>query len=217
MLLACLTLALRTVAQVPEKAAPDDLVVTAEIVGYAPNALPHLREAQQRIILYAKMTIRNTSDHVRDIFMMSCDWPSSWIAKGSKGLFTPTLQPSCDKNAPTVVSIPVGEAAVFECPLLLMNGRNANVQERDSTYSFQLGFVEFAPGFQDFGYTRTMLEFEDDGRSAKKLKNRRARNKEMPPKVYWSNFISSKINQLTAKEITGDRRYFSYYLTHNGK
>ena len=34
LLLACLTLALPTVAQAPERAAPDDLVVTAEIVGY---------------------------------------------------------------------------------------------------------------------------------------------------------------------------------------
>lgn len=199
-------------AAVPESS---DLVVTAEIMGYAPDALPYLKEEHPRIVLYAKMTVRNTTNHVRDISMMNCDWPSSWIAKGSDGLFNPTVQPSCNKNAPTVVSIPVGEAVVFECPLLLMNGHIAKVKEQNSVYCFKLGFIEFASGFENFSYTR-MLEFKDDGHSVSKLKKRRARKKETPPRIYWSNLISSEINMLTVKEITDDSRYFAYHLTHNG-
>ncbi|MDO7848325.1 hypothetical protein Q5H92_18300 [Hymenobacter sp. M29] len=198
---------------VPAPADLADLIVTAEIIGYAPNASPHLKEEHPRIVLYAQMTIRNTTNHVRDIFMMSCDWPSFWIAKGPRGLFHAAMQPRCDKNAPTVVSIPVGEAAIFRCPLLLISGDAGEAQKQDSTHFFKLGFLDFGPNFEDFSYASVRLGYEDDGRRSKKSKKRNTTKKARPPKVYWSDLVSNRINLLKAKEINGDSRYFSYYVT----
>ncbi len=66
-LLACLLLALRTVAQAPEKAAPDDLVVTAEIVGYAFVAImgpkgKSVQNSKPILSLSAKMMVRNNTN-----------------------------------------------------------------------------------------------------------------------------------------------------------
>ena len=118
LLLACLMLALRTVAQAPEKAAPDDLVVTAEIVGYE-YALLNRQYSSRRsqdengergIILGVKLTIRNTTNRKRDITVMTCSWNDSWIAKGAYFICGPW---GCDANYPYTTTIPPGQQVDF--------------------------------------------------------------------------------------------------------
>ena len=203
LLLACLLLALPTVAQAPEKAAPDDLVVTAEIVGYSYEFVSRVVKTPPRLTIHARMHLRNVTSHPRDIFMMSCEWPNSWIAKGPSGLFEPTFRPVCSRNTPTRVTIPAGEALIFDCPLLLVTSTSANARAQDSTISFKLGFM-------DLGFADSRYRAETSGmRISEKTNKAHA--------VYWSNFLSSGIDTANAQKITGNRRYFDYHLTQGGK
>ena len=201
LLLTCLLLALRTVAQAPEKAAPDDLVVTAEIVGY--SKWTYAGKTYNR--LHAKMVVRNTTNHPREINMMSCDWPESWVASGTKALFEPTYQLSCDKNIPITVTIPAGEAAVFKCPLYGVNAYTEKPESPNSQISIKLGFIDLT------------LQAVWDGFYGIPQKERIRAKIQKARAVYWSNMITNKINMNTIEEITGDNRYLNYSLAWNGK
>lgn len=200
-LLACLALALPTVAQAPEEAAPNDLVVSAEIVGYSKWAYA----GKTYNMLHAKMVVRNSTNHPREINMMSCDWPESWVASGARGFFEPTYQLSCDKNTPTVVTIPAGEAVVFKCPLYGINAYSENPESFNGLLSIKFGFID--------------LRLQDvwDGFHGIPQKERMQAKIQKARAVYWSNAITNKINMTTVQEITGDGRYLSYSLAWNGK
>ena len=200
-LLTFLLLVLPTVAQTPEKVAPDDLVVTAEIVGYSKSVI----KGKDYYTLRAKMAIRNTANYSREINMMSCAFPESWVASSASGLLEPTFQPICDHNTPTIVTIPSGEAVVFNCPLLLIDAHVYNPEVLDEVVSFRLGFIDLTfrdvwDGFNEISHADRLLA---------KIQKARA--------VYWSNVITTQINLTTAEEITGADFYSHYVLTQNGK
>lgn len=108
LLLACLLLALPTVAQAPEKAAPDDLVVTAEIVGHR-YSTAYTLNGRPQLILATRLTLRNQSARPRTVTLMTCDWHASWQIEGPYRF----ISPGCDHNFPESVIIPVGQALVF--------------------------------------------------------------------------------------------------------
>ena len=201
LLLACLLLALRTVAQAPEKAAPDDLVVTAEIVGYSKSAY----KGKEHYMLYAKMMIRNTTIHPRDIAMMSCSWDESWLISNEQGISETFFVLSCGKNYPSTFTIPVGESMVFNCLLILMNGHIARPNDATRATSFRLGFLDLPSeavwnGFHAKAEEQRVLE---------KIKKARA--------VYWSNALTTEIDLAATKEIDGRQYPTEYHLTKGGK
>lgn len=199
-LLACLLLALPTVAQAPEKAVPDDLVITAEIVGYSKSVI----EGKEHCMLYAKVMIRNATNHVRDISMMSCGWDESWLTSDARGFSETIFQVSCDKNTPTVVSIPVGESVIFNCPLILMNGYIAKPDDITRAQLFRLGFLDLT--FEDIW--NGFYAKPSEKRILEKIKKARA--------VYWSNTLTNAVDLAVIKEISG-KEYPSYYLTNSSK
>ncbi len=181
--------------------APDDLVVTAEIVGYSKWAYA----GKKYDMLHAKMVVRNTTNHPREISMMSCDWPESWVASGARGFFEPTYQPSCDKNTPAIVTIPAGEAVVFKCPLFGINAYAGNPEDLNGVISFKLGFIDLtSQDVWDGFYGIPQKE-----RIQAKIQKARA--------VYWSNVITNKIDINAVEKLLGDDRYLSYSLAWNGK
>lgn len=192
--------------------APNDLVVTAKIVGYGYDFVWG-EKGPGPITLYAEMTVRNSTDHIRDIYIMSCSWPESWLASWPHGLFNPTFQPICDKNSRTRISIPVGEAVIFNCPLYMWSKLSTKNGSAGEVLIFRMGFVDLKP--------TNLLNFKDDGRDArasiKQKKSAKLKKEKIAPDVYWSHFITNEINPDTAKKITGDGRYFSYHLTQNSK
>ena len=109
MLLACLMLALPTVAQAPEKAAPKDLVVTAEIVGHTYEPAEKL-DGKPTLVLSARMTVRKTTNHKREITVMFCDWDWAWTSKGAYRICGPNY---CDANFPEPIIIPPGQSVEF--------------------------------------------------------------------------------------------------------
>ena len=129
-LLACLTLTLQSVAQAPEKVAPDDLVVTVEIIDH--EYFPNKNQKNKPIlVLSAKMTIRNTTNYQRKIVVMTCSWNWDWTAKGGHFICGPS---GCDSNFPDSVIIPAGQTVEFY-------DRLCGVKS-DSVRSFQLGFID---------------------------------------------------------------------------
>ena len=199
LLLTCLLLALRTVAQAPEKAAPDDLVVTAEIVGYGtePKWLhepKRLKKHKPAIILYASVTVRNMTAVPREVFMMTCDWPTSWVAKNSNELFLPTFQPFCTANFPARLNIPAGGAMVFNYPLLDIKTHSATIDDLSKVMSFELGFVDYASVKEVEEYRR--IEITERVKIVRK--------------VYWSNTLSNDIDPALMKEIKADKQALSF-------
>ena len=194
-LLTCLMLALQAVAQAPEKPAPVDLVVTAEIVGYQRQTLWEKKDPRE-VTLFAKMTVRNIADHSRTIFMMNCDWPNSWIGNGSNGLSHVTFQPGCDKNAPHSFMIPANEAVVFNCPLYLVRGYLIKSGEHNETMCFRFGFVDLDSWDSVSNYNRAEIP----------EKIRRARG------IYWSNILTNELDPIAAKEVTSPSN-LTYHLT----
>lgn len=185
-LLACLLLALPTVAQAPEKPAPADLVVTAEIVGYSKLVY----QGKTYKMLNAKMIVRNTTSHSREITMMSCDWPESWVASGSNGLVELTWQPGCDMNAPVIIWIPAGEAVVFNCPMYGVNAYSKSSESLNTPLSIKLGFIDlplqaFQEGFHGTAEARIQAKMQ------------KAQN------VYWTDLLIDKVKADAFKELTG--------------
>lgn len=165
--------------QAAAQPAPDDLVVTAEIVGYS----KWYYAGETYSMLHAKMVVRNTTIFPRDINMMSCDWPGSWVASSNtRGLFEPTWQISCDKNSPTSITIPSGGAVVFTCPLYGINAYSENLASLNKPLSIKLGFIDLT--LQDVWDGFHGIPNEE----IIQAKIRKAR------RVYWSNEISNKIN-----------------------
>ena len=202
-LLACLLLALRTVAQAPEKAAPDDLVVTAEIVGYeAPDITKTFVHSKRitEVPIYAKMTVRNMTDHTRNIFTMTCDWPFSWIADGPNGLTDVSFQPGCDHNSPWTFSIPAHEAVIFNCRLWFINGYLIEPGEHYNAKSFRLGFLDVACEADVWNYFAIGNPHIDIADMVKKSAH-----------VYWSNTLSDVVKPGNTKKIEANR--FNWYNT----
>ncbi|GAA4040528.1 hypothetical protein GCM10022409_28080 [Hymenobacter glaciei] len=187
-------------AQAPEKTAPDDLVVTAEIVGYSrelgykDNVRGVEVDVPPYLCLYAKMTVRNTTNHVRNVIMYNCEWSASWVATGPHGLFNATYIPSCGKNFVAPVPIPAGDALVFNCPLYV-NGHIIKNGEPITTEYFKLGFVDYS-------------STDDASRSTDKELRDRVKIARV---VYWSNALTTTVDPRVLKELTGEGRYFSYH------
>ena len=218
-LLACLTLALQAVAQAPEKAAPDDLVVTAEIVGYSKMVIypsdfvnPFSRSKLRRYlkqpskkyayVLHAKMVVRNTTNHSREISMKGCDWPESWVANSSSGFFQPTSQPGCDKNSPISVEIPAGQAIVFICPLELplplgeVNATTGKPENLDY-------FLKYLTSVK-FGFIDLTLKSVTDGFNGMPHEERILAKMRKARAVYWTNLFADTVKADTLKELTGE-------------
>lgn len=220
LLLACLMLVLPAVAQALQKAAADDLVVTAEIVGYSKFIIypsdfsnPVSRRKLRRYLkqpskeyayrLNAKMVVRNTTVHPREINMMDCDWPRSWVASGTDGFFEPTWQPGCDKNSPISIEIPAGEAIIFMCPLELplplgrINATTGNPDNLDYYLNYlpslKLGFMDLSLESVTNGFYG--MTHEED-RILAKMRKARA--------VYWANLFTNTVKADTLKELTGE-------------
>ena len=187
LLLACLLLALPTVAQVPEKAAPDDLVVTAEIVGYSykPAESPG---NEHKLLLYVRLNVRNQTNSPREITFYSCGWPAYWIPKGTVVGFDFV---GCDKNYPRTLPIPANQSIIFYGPVRVR-------ENDDKPTTFALGFVDF-----------TAADFE-----SKAFRKAKWRDKLLESKaVYWSNELNSNIDLTTTPEIKGSDQYPMYRLT----
>ena len=166
MLLACLLLALPTVAQAPEKAAPNDLVVTAEIVGHRYSTIYTLNGRPQ-LILATCLTLRNQSTHPRTVTMMTCDWDASWEIEGPYRFESH----GCDHNSPESITIPVGQALVFYGEL--EHYRNQPGQQ-DSVAHFKALFYDITD--------RNLNAF---------FSNKRISCKQ--PTKYWSNELTDNI------------------------
>ena len=176
------------------------LVVTAEIVGYGPEPKwlhepKWLKKHQRAIILYSRMTVRNMTLAPRRVFMMSCDWPTSWVARSSNRLFQPTIQPFCTANAPISFDIPVGGAMVFNCPLLDIKTHSATSKDSSSVMSFGLGFVDFAS-------TREVETYRS-AEITEKVKIVR--------KVYWGNTLTNEIDPTLLKAVTEGEQDLSFH------
>ena len=204
-LLACLTLALQAVAQAPEKPAPDDLVVTAQIVSYIGYDVTKSfanSKVPDEVMLIVNMTVRNMTDHSRDIFMMDCDWPNSWVSNGPTGLAEVTIQPGCDKNSPQSYTIPPHEALIFDCRLLCMRGRLVKRGEKRDPKCFQLGFLDFASR-DDVWIDAT--ENIHTMKTSDRVKNARA--------IYWSNILTNEVFTPTTKAVMDYSIYPTFRLT----
>ncbi|MET4075698.1 hypothetical protein [Hymenobacter sp. UYCo722] len=186
-LLACLLLALPTVAQAQEKPAPNDLVVTAEIVGYSHKPAGSAVNKPQ-LILYVRLSVRNQTNSPREITFYSCSWYASWIQKGTVAGFDVM---GCDKNYPRTLPIPANQSIVFYGPVRVR-------ENSDEPTTFALGFVDF-----------TAAEF-----SSKAFRKDTWRDKLLESKaVYWSNELNSNIDPATTPEIRGSDQYPTYRLT----
>ena len=198
LLLLLLPMCGRVCGQVAAQPAPTDLVVTGEIVGYGREP-KWLAKNSTDVILYAKMVVRNTTNHPRQVCMMACDWAISWVAKASKkdSLFTPTFLPACTANFPICLTIPVGEEFIFSCPLLLVNGYFVDSKKPRQLVYFRLGFID--------------LKNEEDVLSSRGLK--------IPDKitsaraVYWSNLLSNAIDLTTAVKFKRGSHDFIFQKT----
>ena len=179
-LVACLMLMLQAVAQAPEKAVPDDLVVTAEIVGYefvaitSPKGKP-VRDSKPILSLSAKMMIRNNTNHQREIVVMRCSWHWAWTSKGAYSICGPN---GCDGNFPEPIIIPAGQTVEFYDKLCANESEGS---ASDNIKSFQLGFIDI----QYEEYKRFIL------------------NKELSrePVVYWSNVLRDDARPIATKEV----------------
>ena len=188
LLLARLLLALPTVAQAPEKAVLNDLVVTAEIVGHSYK--PAERHAiKPKLILYVRLNIRNQTNHSRDITIMSCGWDDSWIQKGTYGF----CGWGCDKNIPKTLTLPPNQSLVFYGPLCRWH------ESAGKMPGFALGFLDSAGCY----YGIDSLKMRD-----KLLKN---------SVVYWSNELNGNIDPTITPEIKGSQQYPRYSLSESGK
>ena len=220
-LLACLLLALPTVAQVPEKAAPDDLVVTAEIVGYSKVIIypsdfsnPVSRRKLRRFLkqpskeyayqLHAKMVVRNTTNHPREISMMGCDWPESWVASNSSSFFQPTSQPGCDKNSPVSIEIPAGQAIIFLCPLELPlpRGRINAVTGKPDNLGYFLNYLTSVK----LGFIDLTLESVMDGFHGIQYEELILANMRKARAVYWASLFTDKVKADNLEELTDKDR-----------
>ena len=192
-LLACLMLALPTVAQAPEKAVPDDLVVTAEIIGHSYKSAP-IPESKSQLILYVRLDVRNQTNHPREITFYSCGWESSWIQRGAVGFDVW----GCDKNYLSTRPIPARQSIIFYGPVRVrMDG--------DRPTSFALGFVDFNEA--DFEHKVFHRKFK------KKRWDKFLESKV----VYWSNELNSHIAPTATPEITGSGQYPRYSLPEDEK
>ena len=178
--LACLLLALRTVAQAPEKAAPDDLVVTAEIVDHE-YTLVDRRYSSRRslngepgLVLGIKMTVRNTTNHERAITVMNCSWSWLWAAKGAYFVCGPS---GCDANYPYSIIIPPRQAVDFYDELCT----DTPAQSADSIRVFQLGFTDIP-----------LQQFNQKPSKKQQL---------FKPVIYWSNTISDDVRPTATAEL----------------
>lgn len=180
LLLTCLLLALPTVAQTLEKAAPNDLVVTAEIVGYefaavkSPKGKP-MRDSKPVLSLSAKMMIRNNTNHQREIVVMRCSWHWAWTSKGAYSICGPS---GCDGNFPEPILIPAGQTVEFYDKLCANESKDF---ASDSLKLFQLGFIDVA----DKDYKAFLF-------------NERLSHE---PVVYWSNVLKDDVRPIATEEI----------------
>lgn len=194
LLLACLLLALPTLAQEPAKTAPDDLVVTAEIVGHS-FGLSYKQsqnlENKPELIFYVRLTVHNRINKAREITFYSCSWDDSWVHKGAIGFDVW----GCDKNYPRTLLIPANQSIVFYGPVRVR-------ENGDEPTTFALGFIDF-----------TAADFW-----SKAFRKDKWRNKLLESKaVYWSNVLNSNIDPATTPEIKGSDQYPTYRLTWDDK
>ena len=206
LLLSYLTLVLPAKAQTPEKAAPDDLVVTAEIVGYeAPDITKTFAHSKRitEVPIYARMIVRNMTDHTRNIFTMTCDWPDSWIANGPNGLSEVSFQPGCDHNSPWTFSIPAHEAVIFNCRLWFMNGYLMEPGEHYDAKCFRLGFLDVTS--KEEVWNNVIARYPSHMETAEMI--------EKSAHVYWSNILSDVINPATMRKIEFTRFYNTLELS----
>ncbi len=178
--------------QAAAQPAPDDLVVTAEIVGYSYKTMEG-PEAKSRLILYVRVKVRNQTNYPREVTLWTCSWDDSWIHKGEYSF----CGWGCDKNFTMPMTIPAGQSVVFYGPLCRLheNGNEAT--------SFALGFVDYTEA--DFW---SNIFRKRNKRWNKLLKSR---------SIYWSNELNGNIDPATTPEITGSDRYNGYYLSEAGK
>ena len=200
LLLVCLLLALPTVAQAPEKTAPDDLVVTAEIVGYKysqPQTQAKLKRNKPDVSvpylsLYSKMSLRNKTNKNRSVCVMTCSWENSWVDDMPYSLLAWT----CDHNFPVTINIPPGEALVFYAPLFDVVRRSTS--SLDSVMHFKMGFIDLMES--DYNYV---------GSKRREVGEKRV--------VYWSNELSNDTRPIISPEVAAKANDHCFYLTKNGE
>ena len=174
LLLTCLLLALRTVAQAPEKAAPDDLVVTAEIIDHQYLDIDSSK-GKTVLTFSAKLLVQNNTHHDRKIVVMFCDWEWSWTSQGAYRICGPS---GCDANFPETIVIPSGQSVEFYdrlCP------NKSDNQILDSPGMFRLGFIDLS----EKGY----------------LKFIRGKNILTNPRIYWSNQLRDGVRPVATEEV----------------
>ncbi|MCI1190082.1 hypothetical protein MON38_21875 [Hymenobacter sp. DH14] len=180
LLLTCLLLALRTVAQAPVKTAPDDLVVTAEIVGYefvaamSSKGKP-IQAGKPVLSLSARMAIRNNTSHQREIVVMRCSWHWAWASKGAYSICGPS---GCDGNSPEPIIIPAGQTVEFYDKLC---AQSPTGYASDSVKTFQLGFIDIIDkDYKAFIFNQQLSR---------------------EPAIYWSNVLQDDARPIATEEV----------------
>ncbi|GAB3737743.1 hypothetical protein GCM10027594_18420 [Hymenobacter agri] len=193
LLLTCLLLALRTVAQAPEKTAPEDLVVTAEILSHRYQA-PKNGIGKPQLVLYAKLVVRNKTNHDRKILTMSCSWTACWTYTGG---FLPSANEICEKNTFTEIVIPVGRTLVFYCPLFdCRKTKYVRSSDNGTVSDFKVGLVDFTD----------LEDFMGSMRGA--VKNRT---------VYWSNQLNADVSVKRTPKVAAHKQPAYYTVVASGK
>ena len=204
LLLTCLLPALPTVAQAPEKAAPDDLVVTAEIVGYGRATFFETKDPSA-VTLFVKMSVRNTTDRPRAIITRVCGWPSSsWLGNGPNGLFLPTIQLQCDRDFAKTITIPANGTLEFNCPLFLLKAHLSKTGRQETVDCFRLGFIDLKSELDAQFWLSDEIAIPSILHKARK--------------ICWSNTLTNEVNPADVKEVKGGiRDYYSWMTPNEGR
>ena len=141
-----------------------NLSVTAKVCGRA-NKIDY-KQSNSNGYLFIDMTLTNQSDFNKSIWFFSCDWMKSWIIEPYSISF---YSEGCDGNYPRRFDLKPNQSINF-------HGIIENINNLVDSSHFRIGFA-------DFNETDLKATIPPPpGLSLKKLN----------PKVYWSNWLSSR-------------------------
>ena len=166
---------------------PKDLKVLVEVINRNNQPNNYGRKYRPGTVLNAKVTLQNTTNKVRKISIMTCNWDVSWVSKGN---YRFGGCGACDSNYETSIIIPAGQSLVFYGTLYRGPG-NVIVKSPSLPKGNQLGFMDFKiQDFDDFLPGKTVV-------------------------AYWSNEFTGKLGSRALQPSSG--KGCDYYLSKTGK